>query len=707
MSDLSMVFAPRSVAVIGASRNPAKRGYQAVLRLVEDEFPGAIYPINPDADEIAGVRAYRSLAEVDDQVDLALIVRPADRVPEALEQCGRAGVKGAIIIAVGFRESGEVGRQLEEEVMRTAREYSIRLVGPNTSGVFNTHARLNVVGVQGVPRGGVSVLSQSGNVILGLLNQAKLSSPLGFASYVGLGNETDIKFHECLAELRRDSHTEAIIVYAEGFRDGRAFLQELYRTVTEKPVVVHKAGRSDAGTKSAASHTGALAGSFEVADGALRQAGAVSVRRSDELFPVAEALAMAVPMTGTRVAVIADGGGHATMAADSLVEQGLLVAPLTRETQAELRGLLGRAAAVANPVDVAGAADSDPTVFAAVMEAVLADPNVDGALMVGLFGGYASRFSEGLAPAEMKAADSLVRAVDDHRKPLVVQSVYAGFEPEALAVLARGGIPVHQSIDIGARCVAALSQRGTFLAGHEGRSDLSDRVPDAPSRLSAFRGMLPEHEARAVLEAYGIPVAPWHLAESASEAEVAAKRFGGTVALKVVSSDVIHKSDVGGVLLGVGPEEAAESFRAIHDTVAAALPAARVEGILVSPMAGRGLELIVGMTHDPTFGPVLMLGLGGVMVDAIGGTAFRVLPINRQEALELTHEFGSAAALEGFRGFVPDREALVDLLVAASELVMAEPGIREFDFNPVVLGPEGALVVDARVVMDAVGTAGP
>ncbi|MFV1960432.1 MAG: acetate--CoA ligase family protein [Acidimicrobiia bacterium] len=697
---LSMILDPKTVAVIGASRDPVKRGYQAVRRLVDDEFPGAIYPINPGATEIAGIRAYASLDAVPEEVDLALIVRPAEKVPEALEACGHAGVKGAIVIAVGFRESGERGRQLEEAVVEIARRHSIQLVGPNTSGVFNTHANLNVVGVKGVRRGHLSVLSQSGNVLLGLLNEAQLGSDVGFASYVGLGNEAVVRFHECLAVFRTDPHTAAIIVYAEGFRDGPMFLEELHRTVPEKPVVVHKSGRSDAGTRSAASHTGALAGSFDVADSALRQAGAVTVHRLDELLPVAQTLAFSPPMQGPRVAVVADGGGHATMAADALVERGLIVESLSADTQETLRRLLGTAAAVSNPVDVAGAADTDPEVLATTVEAVLADAGIDGVLLVGLFGGYARRFSESLAPAEENTSRVLAALTEAAQKPLIVQSIYAGFKPGAHAVLTRAQISVHQSIDIAARCVSALRERGAFLSTYSERSSFVPAISSDKPMLGAVPGMLPEHEARQILDRFDIPVGAWRLATTPHEAERAGEAFGTHLALKVVSRDIVHKSDAGGVLLDIHPKDAAQAFEDVADAALAYDPTAHVEGVLVSPMVDRGLELIVGMTRDETFGPILMVGLGGVMVDVIGGAAFRVLPVTRQEAWDLTCEFRSGSAFSGYRGFVPDRDALVDLLVSASNMAQAEAAITEFDFNPVILGPDGAIVVDARIVVD-------
>lgn len=424
------------------------------------------------------------------------------------------------------------------------------------------------------------------------------------------------------------------------------------------------------------------------------------VHRLDELLPVAETLAVSPPMQGARVAVVADGGGHATMAADALVERGLVVESLSEDTQATLRCLLGSAAAVSNPVDVAGAADTDPEILATTVEAVLADSSIDGVLLVGLFGGYARRFSEALAPAEEHASEMLVAITEAAQKPLIVQSIYAGFKPDALAVLTRANISVHQSIDIAARCVAALQERGAFLSTYDERSSFVRSISSGKATLGAMPGMLPEHEARQILDRFEIPVGAWKLATTPQEATKAAEGFGTHVALKVVSRDIVHKSDVGGVMLDVHPENAAQAFEAITASALTCDPSAYVEGVLVSPMADRGLELIVGMTRDETFGPVLMVGLGGVMVDVIGGAAFRALPVTRQEAWDITGEFRSGSAFSEYRGLVPDRDALVALLVSASNLVEAEPAISEFDFNPVILGPDGAIVVDARIVVD-------
>ncbi len=700
METLRRMLNPRGVAIVGASRDPTKRGYQAVVRLIEDRFEGEIYPVNPQAGEVAGLTTYPTVLDIPGRVDLALIVTPAERVPGVIRRCGVKGIPGAVVVAAGFRETGERGRELEEELVAVAREAGVRLIGPNTSGVFNLPARLNLAGIPDVPRGPIGLLSQSGNVTLGLLTEARLHSSLGFSSYVGVGNEADVQFHEYLAYLREDPHTAVVIIYAEGFRNGRAFLQEARQTVPETPVVIHKAGRSEAGRRAAGSHTGALATDPGVTDLLLRQAGVVSIRRSDQLFAAAEVLALQPPLRGSRVAVLADGGGHATMAADALAEYGIELTTLTDATRRRLAELLPPAASVRNPVDVAGGADRDPALFAPVLEAIFADPHVDGVLLVGLFGGYAMRFATQHAPAEEATAEAVTSLAAHSGKALVVQSAYAGHKPPVYQTLYRGGVPVHESIDVAARCISVLAERGNYLRTASTRSSFVVGSPAARSRLAGEHGLLPEHRARELLEGYGAPVAPWRLARSPEDAAAAAEEWGRRVALKVVSADVAHKSDVGGVMLNLTADEALAGYEAVLRRVTAALPGARIEGVLVSPMAERGVEMIVGMVRDPTFGPVAMTGLGGVLVELLGEVSFRALPPTELEIGEMLDELSATRMLGGFRGSeAVNRKALVELILTVSTIAQAEPSISAIDLNPVILTPDSATIVDARVIV--------
>jgi len=693
---VSALFSPRNVAVLGASSDPLKRGYQAIARLQADGFPHPIYPVNPRADEILGLTAYPDVEAIPGAVDLALLVTPAALVPQLLKACGRKGVAAAVVIAVGFGEIGDEGRALEEEIARIATAYDIALVGPNTNGVFNLHERLNLVGVADVPEGELALVCQSGNMAVALFADAAAGS-VGYSSYVGIGNEAGLRYHELLPHLAADPHTGAVLMYAEGFRDGRAVLQAAAEVTRDTPVVAYKAGRSEAARRSALSHTGAIAGSPKVAEDLLRQAGVIVVDRSDELLAVGEAVLRQPPLRAPSIAVLADGGGHATVAADALGRQHLGLAELAPATRQRLGELLPPAASTANPVDVAGATDRDLSLFETCVATLLADAQVAGVLCVGLFGGYGIRFSGELAAAEESAARGMAKLARDHGKALVLQSAYTHARPKAHELLRAAGVPVHGSVETAVRCLGALWERGRVRATADERSGFAlGPRPD----VDGVRA-LTEPEGRDLLARHGLDVGTWVLVRNPAEAALAAERIGAPVAMKVVSSDVVHKSDAGGVLLGIdGADAARAGFDEIVRRVAAAEPGALLDGVLVVPMAPKGIELIVGATIDPTFGPVLTVGAGGVAVEVLDDVAFRAVPTTPLECREMLDELAIAPMLDGFRGGdVIDRKALVDLLLGVSRLIEAEPGIVELDLNPVIAHRGGLAPVDVRVVV--------
>jgi acetate---CoA ligase (ADP-forming) len=688
---------PRSVAVIGASTDPLKRGHQAIRRLQADGFERPIYPINPRAQEILGLPTYPDIESVDADVDLALLVTPAAQAPDLLRACGRKGVAAAVVIAVGFGETGQAGRELEREVADVAREHGIALVGPNTNGVLNPHERLNLVGVADVPEGDVALICQSGNMGLSLFAEAGHTGAFGFSSYVGIGNEAGLGYHDLLPYLAEDDTTRAALLYAEGFRDGRAFLAAASDLARTKPVVLYKAGRSEAAQRSALSHTGAVAGSPRVADAVLAQSGVLVVDRSDELVAVCETVLGQPPLESSRVAVLADGGGHATVAADALGRHALDLAELGEETRARLAAVLPAAASVVNPVDVAGATDRDPSVFETCAEALLADPNVAGVLCVGLFGGYGIRFSDELAEIEERTAAGMASAAAEHGKALVLQSTYAHARPRAHAILRDAGVPVTSSVETSVRGLAALAERGRFLAAVEGRPGLGSAARARPEEVTA----LTEPQGRRLLEEHGIDVGWWAMATNAEEAAEAAADLAVPLAMKVVSEEVVHKSDAGGVLLDVDGEDAARAgYERLMARVGEAVPAARLDGVLLAPMAASGIELLVGATTDPTFGPLLTVGAGGVAVEVTEDVAFRAVPVARDDIEQMLDELVISPLLAGHRGGAAvDRAALVTLLEQVSDLVAAHPEIIDLDLNPVIARPDGIELVDVRVVV--------
>jgi len=707
---LDAVLDAASVAVVGASKVETKRGFQTIRTLLNEKYDGEIYPVNPKEDTILGLKCFKQVSDIEGPVDLALIATPAKTLPSVLEDCGRKGVKGAVILAGGFGETGAEGRRLEDQVVATAGKFGIRLIGPNTSGMINLKKSMNLVGMRDVPKGDIALLSQSGNMALTLITEARLKSRKGFSYYVGVGNEADIRFHEYLEFFRQDPETRAVLMYVEGMRQGREFLQQAYKTTREKPVILLKSGRSAKGKKSAGSHTGALAGISAVAKGAFQRAGIIMIENSDQLFPAAEALSSLPPMKNNNVAILADGGGHATIAADVLTDLGLSIPELGKKAQDGLKQILPAAASVVNPVDVAGGTDADPSLFADCARVILKDPKVGGLLIVGLFGGYGIRFAESLALMEEDAAHQMGKMIPQKGKPIVIHSLFSREKPHSLDLCRYYGIPVTDSLDIACKNIAVLSEYGEYVRSYHARATFfmnwgvkanKDGKKILANARSEGRRALLEPEAKRLLAAHGAPVSEEHLAASAKEAAARFKAFDGPAVLKVVSPDILHKSEAGGVKVGLASEKAVRAaYAQILNSAEAYRPDADIRGVLVCPMAPKGVEVIIGTKTDDQFGPVIMYGLGGVMVEILKDVSFRVLPISRRSARRMIDETQSAPILNGVRGEPAyDKKALVELLVLCSEIVESYPEIEEMDLNPVIVHHEGLSVVDARIIL--------
>jgi len=709
---LAHILNAESVAIIGASKNETKRGYQAIRTLLEERYEGGIYPVNPREKSILGFKCYPSVADIKEPIDVALVATPAKTLPAVLEDCGKKGVKGAVVLAGGFGEIGPEGRKLEDEMVAVAKKYDIRLIGPNTSGMLNLKDNLNLVGLKDAPRGDIALLTQSGNMALTLITEAKIKSRKGFSYYVGVGNEADIKFHEYLEFFRQDPDTRAILMYVEGMRNGRKFLQQAQKTTLEKPIILLKSGRSATGKRSAGSHTGALAGISEVAKGAFKRAGIVVIENSDELFPAAETLSSLPPIKNNKIAILADGGGHATIAADLLTDLGVELPELSEKTRIRLQQILPAAASVPNPVDVAGGTDADPSVFADCAEIILKDPNVGGLLIVGLFGGYGIRFAESLALMEEDAAHRMGKLIKKRNKPIVLHSLYNSEKPHALDLLRYYNIPVYDSLDISAKCIAVLAEYGSYLAGYHGKITFEiawnakakhEGATIIEKALQEGRRSLLEYEAKKLFEIHGAPVPQDCLVQSEDEAVQCALDLGKDVAMKIVSPDILHKSDAGGVRIKLNSEKQIRSaYREIMKNSKQYDPKADIRGILVSPMADEGVEVIIGTKTDDQFGPVIMYGLGGIMVEILKDVAFRVLPISPTDARKMIEETKSYPILDGARGNPPmDKKALRKLLMLCSDIVESYPQIEEMDLNPVIVHQKGVSVVDARIILKA------
>lgn len=730
---LKRILDAESVAIVGASKVVTKRGYQAIKTLLEEQYEGSIYPVNPKEKRVLGLACYPSLEAIPGPVDIALITTPAGTVPDLLEACGRKGIAGAVIIAGGFGESGPEGLKLQSNLIEKAREHHVRLIGPNTSGMMNLKMNLNLVGLKGARKGDIALLSQSGNMALSLITEAKIKSLKGYSYYVGVGNEADIRFHEYLEFFRQDPDTRAIVMYVEGMRQGREFLIQAYKTTIEKPVILLKSGRSSTGKQSAGSHTGAMAGISEVSRTAFRRAGIVVIENSDELFPAAETLSSLPPIRNNNVAILADGGGHATIAADLLTDLGMQIPELSDKTKARLKKILPAGASVRNPVDVAGGTDAAPVVMAACADIILKDPAVGGLLIAGLFGGYGIRFSETLSLQEEDAAHQMGKLVTARDKPIIVHSLYTFEKPHSLHLLRYYNIPVYDSLDIACKCIGVLGQYGDYLRSYHAKTNFvlnpdAKRNPRGAKLIEAARqngdNMLLEIEGKQLLALHGAQVdlnarstekhrtakssrtagefdCRSFLAQTADEAVRIAGRFDVPVAMKIVSPDILHKSDAKGVRLKIRNEkEVRGAFDSILSHARSYAPDADIRGVSVSPMAAPGLEVIIGTKIDDQFGPVIMYGLGGIMVEILKDVSFRVVPISRRTAKKMIEDTKSFPILNGARGQVPyDKKALEDLLLACSEVVESYPEIQEMDLNPVILHEKGLSIVDVRILL--------
>lgn len=686
------------MAVIGASRDPAKVGHAIFRNILAGGFQGAAHPVNPTARSISGVRAYRSILDVPDPVDLAIVITPAPTVPAVLDECGARGVRGVVVISGGFREVGEEGRRREDEVRARVARWGFALMGPNCLGVVNTapEVRLNATFAAEIPRAGnIGFLSQSGALTAAALDYAR-SRRIGFSKVFNLGNKADVTEIELLELLAGDPATSVILLYVEELSEGRRFI-ETARAISEqhppKPILVLKAGRTAAGASAVSSHTGSLAGSDQVYEAIFAQAGVLRAESIEELFDYAAAFSRQPLPRGRRVGIVTNAGGPGILATDACIRQGLELARLSESTLGVLRGVVPAEASVSNPVDIIG--DADDRRYDAALEAVLADENVDAGIVL------VTR----QATIDVEAtADAVVRRARQAGKPVLASFVGALAVEAGVARLEDGGIPHYTFPEAVARTLAAVARYTSWTARPRTGYRTFDDVDRARARAildGAAPGFLIESAALELLEAYGFPLLPWAVAANATEAADRAAAIGLPVALKIMSPEIIHKVDVDGVRLGLDSRDAvAQAYDAMMDAVRRRAPEARLHGAIVQAMARRGREVILGLNHDPQFGPVVMFGLGGVYVEVLKDVTFRLAPIREYGVRRMVDETRTSAILRGVRGEPPsDVEAIHTCLLRLSQLAVECPEVAELDINPlfVYAQGEGAAVADVRV----------
>lgn len=689
---LHIFFHPRGVAVLGASANPTKLSYGVLRNLVTHDYRGPVYPVNPKGGAMLGLRVYTSVAEVPDPVDLAVIVLSAEQTVEALEACGKRGIRAAVLIASGFAELGAGGREREEQLREVARRYGIRFIGPNCVGVIDTYAPIDTTFVRTMPfQGNIGFVSHSGAVCGGTMDWAAAVG-VGFSRIISLGNQADVDMADALESLAADPNTRVVAAYIEGLPNGRRFVEVAAGMTVHKPLVVLKAGRTPSGTRAVSSHTGALAGADQAFMAACRKAGAIPVEDLEQLVDASIALAYRRPPAGPQMAILTNAGGPAAVGADALDRQGLQLAELSSETQARLREVCPHGAMVGNPVDMLGG--PQPEHYAGALKVLLEAPEVDGVMVI--FVPQAI-----LSPHDVAAALGWV--AEKTEKPVVCCISGGGGIRAAARTLHAHSVPHYLTPCRAALGLGVLWRYRHILARPTPALVLSQPEGPPPGREEARRVLkaaraageqvLNPQRGAELAAVCGLPVPPSGLASSTEEAVALAERIGYPVALKRVAPGLVHKADAGGVALGLADGDAVrEAF-------------GRVVGpgelAFIQQMAPPGLEVIVGARRDPQFGPLVMFGLGGIYVEVLRDVAFRLAPLRESEAREMVAETAAGRLLAGVRGQPPgDVDAVTQTLVRLGHMMVELPEVAEVDLNPLIVGPagDGAWAVDVRVV---------
>jgi acetyltransferase len=693
---LEPLFQPRAIAILGASRKPDKVGHAFVANLLRSGFQGTIVPVNPQANEVLGLKCYPSLEAYGGPIDLGIIVVPPAAVKDAIQSCIRAGARYVTVITAGFKEVGAEGAALEREIVELCRSQGARLMGPNCLGILNTHHRMNATFAPTVPPpGNISVISQSGALCVAILDWAA-QQRLGMAKVVSIGNKADLNEADFLQALAEDPETGVIAGYLESITDGNKFLRIAEEAAMRKPVVILKVGVTQAGAKAASSHTGSLAGADIAYGAAFKRAGVIRAENFESLFDYALAFASQPLPAGNRVAVITNAGGPGIMAADAAETLGLKMVTPGEATRARLREFLPAAASVTNPVDVIG--DATPERYVQALAVLQEDADIDALVVV-------------VTPQNMTQPPVLAQqlAATHHRKkPLLTAFMGGDAVAQARATLMAAGIPNYPSPE---RAMAALRAMCDYAAWRRRPPRIVMRFPVNRRRVDRILQMqirsglaqVGEVEAKEILRAYDFNILDGQLARTADEAVEVAERIGYPVVLKISSPDILHKSDFGGVRINLAnAEQVRDAFDLMMLRIQRRAPHAHLRGAYVEKMGQRGREVILGMTRDPQFGPMLMFGLGGIFVEVMKDVTFHLAPITADEAMQMLKGTRSYALLRGARGQAPvDLDAIAAALQRISQLATDYPQILELDINPFIVGPVGVepYVADARMTL--------
>lgn len=663
---LDAILKPKSVAVIGASTSPDKMGHEILKNIIDSGFKGSVHPINPKADVILDLPCCKSVKDIEGPVDLAVIIIPARFVPQAVQECGEKGVKGAIIITGGFAEAGDEGEELQQQVVAAAQKFDVRLIGPNCQGVNNPHHPLCASWPLLTYTGKVALISQSGTVGAAMMDWFS-EEKLGTSSFVSMGNRADVDEADLIAYFNQDPNTEVIAAYIEGIKRPEQFIQAVEQL--QKPLVILKSGRTPKGKVAAESHTKALAGADAIYEALFAKYDICRAYTTEEFYDYAKALAYLKPPQGNRILFITTSGGAAILATDQAEQEGLDVSPLPQEAVEAITPLIPAHAIKANPVDLTG--DATAQMFGDVMEVT-------------------RKYYDTLGVIFGDPVEDVSKVVTPDANELIIFYGGADVERHESELMHLKGIPVFPTPERGIKALARVLERKTL------------DVPQKPTLTVPAAGrQLSLHQAFARIAEQGLPCTDFALADSQPSAVQIAKEQGFPVALKISSPDILHKSDVGGVKLSLDSAEALENaYDELLSAVKSNNPQARIDGVLVSKMASPGLEVIAGMNRDPQFGPVILFGLGGIMVEIFQDVSLRLLPLTREDALSMIREIKGYGLISGYRGRpAVDEEALADCLVTVARIAESYPEINEIDLNPVFAYPDGILVADARIIV--------
>ncbi len=692
---LDNLFNPKAVAVVGASHTPGKVGYAIMQNLIENGFPGPIHPVNPKSEEILGKKCFPDIPSLPEGIDLAVIAIPAKFVPQAIEQLGAAGIKAAIVISAGFKEVGGAGADLEKRLYNAAMVSGVHVLGPNCLGLINTQAKLNASFAASHPEpGNIAVLSQSGALCTAILDWSARHH-IGFSKLISIGNKVDIDEEQLIEALGDDRDSGVIVGYLENINQGPHFMRTAERVTKRKPIVLIKAGTTSAGAAAASSHTGSIAGAKVAYECAFQSSGVLQAPSLEALFDYAQAFSYQPLPRGRRVAVVTNAGGPGIMAADAIENAGLAFAKLSEGTEEKLGSFLPAAANIHNPIDILG--DAPAEVYGKALETALADDGVDAVIVL-------------LTPQAMidctKAAEVIVETAKRFDKPVMASFIGAMRVAEGVEVLQRGKVPHYATPERAVDALTKMVDYTTWLNKPPRiirRFAVNTTKVDRVIHLNRKRGQLDigEQDAKAILAAYGFTIPQDRMARSPEEAVAAASRIGYPVVMKIVSPDITHKSDVGGVKVGLsGPGDVRDAYELMLARIAKRQPDARLSGVLMQEMVTEGRELIIGMTRDPQFGPMLMFGLGGIYVEVLRDVSFQLAPINAEDAMRMLMGTKTFKLLKGVRGQKSvDMELVAECIQRISQLSMDFPMIQELDINPLKVSSElaRAVAVDARV----------